>query len=424
MIAFFVSESGWHTVLVLLLLIAGLIGSVGIALFHIYRYNGAGSFPIKFFWSENESLKKVEEKVSTEKILLAPGEVFDADVLGKIKEAPGKQSLIFDRLETIINLQKSYARIDLDILQAATQTKESASRTLEIPGYFIGFAMLIGLLGTIIGLSVMIGNMQEALSLQQPATYEFISENREKVLRVLGSMQSAFWATMGGLSCSIVSSLFNYFMHVSQARFYKRLDTFTVEELLPLVFRSKETSDLLKDANDNIEKTFSRLQNIGQDIMNNTQKLNAVHESFNTIITNLERITQNPLRNEMQQIFQQLTLAIAETAKTNQSVQNTVQYLPRVIELMEKNNHQSPTVFSQAETHEPQENSRKTVFPSLPKVSIPQNWKPQPANAVRQNSEAGSIKIFKVLGYPLTVVIPASVLGLAALFFIMWFLSS
>jgi biopolymer transport protein ExbB/TolQ len=425
MSVFFALELGWYTIFTLSLLVGCLLVSLAIALFHIYRYNGTGSFPGLFIWSENESLKKVEEEVSTAKVLLTPGEVFDSDVLEKIKETANSRSLIYDRLETIINLQKSYARIDLDVLQANTQTKESASRTLEIPGYFVGFAMLIGLLGTIVGLSIMIGDMQEAFKLQQPATIDVLDKTREKVQEVLGSMQSAFWTTIGGLFCSIVSSLVNYFMHISQARFYKRLDTFTVEELLPLVFRSKETSDLLKDANENIEKTFSKLQNIGQGITDNTQKLNAVHQSFHTIISNLERITQNPLRNEMQQILQQLSQVIAETAKTNQSVQNTVEYIPRVIELMEKNNHQSPGVFEQAsqENQKTQETSTNFSFPSLNKIKPLENWKTQPPNPGQSSKESRKIRAFKLLDKPSSIIISASVLGIVVLFFIVWFLS-
>jgi biopolymer transport protein ExbB/TolQ len=427
MVAFFISELGSHTILVLLLLGGGLAAALAIALFHIYRYNGDRTFPIKFIWSENRSLQKVKEKVATEKILLATDEVFDSDVLERIKTAADKRSLIFDRLNTIINLQKSYSRITLDGLQSATETKESASRTLEIPGYFVGFAMLIGLLGTIVGLSVMIGNMQETLNLPQQSTIEFVYANRAKVQQVLGSMQSAFWATIGGLFCSITSSLFNYFMHVSQARFHEKLDTFTVEELLPLVYRSKETSALLKDANTNIEKTFSKLENISQNIIDSTRKLNAVHESFNTIIANLERITQNPLRNEMQQIFQQLSLALAETVKTNQSVQNTVQYIPQVIELMEKNNQQNLNILNHALQENPKhrEKSLNNIFAATGKTEPLKDWKSQIQNSAQSdNKELRKTSALKANGTPMTVIISASVLGgIVVLFFIMWLLN-
>lgn len=427
MTAFFVLQLSWHTIPVLLLLAGSLFVSVGIALFHIYRYNIVGSLPLKFIWTENQNLEKVQAKISTEKLLLAPGEVFDSDVLNEIKKIPNKKSLIFDRLITIINLQKSYARIDLEVLQAATQTKESASRTLEIPGYFVGLAMLVGLLGTIIGLSIMVGNMQDTINLSLQSAVDFSSKNREKVQDVLGSMQSAFWTTIGGLFCSIVSSLLNYFMRISQARFYERLDTFTVEELLPWVFRSKETSALLKDANENIEKTFSKLQNIGQNILDNTQKLNAVHESFNTIITNLEKMSQNPLRNEMQQIFQQLSLAITETARTNQFVQNTVQYIPQVIELMERNNDQNLQALNQVlqKNKSWQETAPGISYPT-PRVSeIPPNWKtqiqhPEPGNKLSGKTNLGN----SLMEDSRTRIVAASVLGIGVLFFIIWFFSN
>jgi biopolymer transport protein ExbB/TolQ len=325
-----------HTTLVLFLLAAGLIFTAVVAFYHIYRFIGKVALPVKYFWSEGQSLSRVKEKIASERILLARDEVFDVHTLGEIKNAASPKSLIYDRLQTIANLQKSYARIDLDVLQTATQTKESASKTFEIPGYFVGFAMLIGLLGTVVGFAAMLNNMQETLTLTQ-RNLDFV-ESGKKIAEVLASMQSAFAATIGGLFCSMVASLLNYVMRISQARFHEKFDIFTVEEVLPLVYRSRDASDLLKDANENIEKTFSKLDNIGRDMLGNTNKLNAVHESFNTIITNLERITQSPHRDEMEQIVRQLSQVITETVRVNQSVQNTVQYIPRAIEVMERHN--------------------------------------------------------------------------------------
>lgn len=325
-----------HTILVLLLLAAGLVVTVVIALFHLYRFNGLGNPSWKYFWSENQSLKKVKERVSTERVQLNADEVFDSYTLASIRDEANPKSLIYDRLHTITNLQRSYARIDLDMLQTTTLTKESASKTFEIPGYFVGFAMLVGLLGTVVGLSAMIGDMQATIPFTMQNT-DFVKSSG-KIGEVLSSMQSAFAATIGGLCCSMISSLLNYAMRITQVRFHEKLDTFTVEELLPLVYRSREASDLLKDASENIEKTFSKLDDIGRDMLGNTNKLNAVHESFNTIITNLERITQSPHRDEMERVVQQLSQVITETVRVNQSVQNTVQYIPRVIEVMERNN--------------------------------------------------------------------------------------
>ena len=266
-----------------------------------------------------------------------PRHVLEQLIAGIPRDNKGRlqDSLIGDRLLAIQKMRASHAKVNVQALQEMSLAKENSRRGLGLPSFLVGFAMLLGLLGTIIGLTKMV----QTIHLTLPASADVLTPDTLNSVRdVLSSMKSAFSATLIGLACSITASLLNLSLEKAQSRFFEQLERFTVEELLPKTAPSIEDETLLEKVSTQMERYFDELREVAEQNNQTIEELGAAQRAIGTTITSIERMSKGGTSGNVQEVIGHLTGVIGELHSTNQSVVKLTDRLPETLDVARKAN--------------------------------------------------------------------------------------
>src|SRR5260221_210331 len=96
-------------------------------------------------------LKSLDESKADENPVDVLLQSLPKDQKGRLRD-----SIIGSRLLAIQKMRSSHAKVNVQALQEMSIAKEAARQGLGFPSFVVGFAMLLGLLGTIIGLTKMV----------------------------------------------------------------------------------------------------------------------------------------------------------------------------------------------------------------------------------------------------------------------------
>jgi biopolymer transport protein ExbB/TolQ len=325
------SAEGLAIVITLIVLLAI---SVYFALSHTARYQGV----------ETNLLEKVIDRLRrmvNSKEVDDPRYVIEQLITCIPREGKGRlrDSLIGDRLLAILKMRGSQAKVNVQALQEMSIAKENSRKGLGFPSFVIGFAMLLGLLGTIIGLTRMVQTIHLTLpSSADSLTPDKWSQSLDHVRDVLSSMKSAFSATLVGLICSITSSLLNLRLEKVQSRLFEKLERFTVEELLPRTAPSIEDETLLENVSKQMERYFDELQEVAERNNQTIQELSAAQKAFGITIAHVEQMSKGSSAGGVQEVIGHLTGVIGELHSTNEAVVKLTDRLPETLEVSRKAN--------------------------------------------------------------------------------------
>jgi biopolymer transport protein ExbB/TolQ len=257
----------------------------------------------------------------------------------ELKDGIPRESIIGDRLEAIAKMRASRIKASADMLQQMSLAKEATKLGLGVPGFAVGFAMLLGLLGTVFGLALMVKQIDAAIPLGfQSITSDSWQDSLKSIKSVLGGMKTAFSTTLAGLICSIFSAGLNFFLGSAQARYFKGLDRFTVEELLPTVIPSVEDESLLERVSLQLETSFGSLDEVSLKNTEILKDLNAIEQSFLLIVDNIQKLVQEDKSGGVQGVVGELSVVVRELTKVNQSVVTVTENVPHVLEAIKQGN--------------------------------------------------------------------------------------
>jgi len=251
--------------------------------------------------------------------------------LQEITKGVPPNSIIGDRLRAIAKMRAAKVKVNVSALQQMSIAREAPKLGLSIPGFAVGFAMLLGLLGTIIGLTMMVQTIHLTLPTGNVAPGSW-AQTLENIRHVLTSMKTAFSATLVGLICSISSAALNFRLSSVQSRFFENLERFTIEDLLPATAPSVEDETLLEQVSLQLERSFSRLSEVSDQNVLAIKDLSAVETAFGSIVQNIQQIASNSTTGNLQGVMGQLTGVIHEMTRVNNSVVNLAASMPTAIE--------------------------------------------------------------------------------------------
>jgi biopolymer transport protein ExbB/TolQ len=227
-------------IFVSLITLLGLVAS-GTAILHMRRYNRTEGDALQYVIDKLNRMPKPGADSSEADAPRVRRLVPVADLLAGINP----HRLIADRLSLIQKLRESHTKVNLAALQQMTLARESSSVTLGLPSFAASLSMMLGLLGTVIGLAIMVQHIGEKMpdNLMDPAAVA----NWENAFRgALEAMRFGFSSTMTGIAAAIVVGFLNQRLAHSQAAFFDRLDRFTAEALLPATVPATEDESLLE----------------------------------------------------------------------------------------------------------------------------------------------------------------------------------
>lgn len=255
-------------------------------------------------WLENQDDDELDEDIIYQPIIN-----IERDLMSNLNQ----NLIISKRLKTLDQLKMARVKVNVDVLQKLSLGYEAKQWTIRFPGYVMTLAMLLGMLGTFCGLSIMVLEIGSQLKEFQSADVDQISQSMSNLQGVLSGAGTAFSTTLVGLCCTIAVSLFNFLLTQRQASFYDYLESFTAEKLLPSAFPDLEEGDVLDQISDRLKDSFEELN---QTIDNNNEaieNLNGVYQRFDEIISQVQNITSSETSTQVQG-------AIHEMNKVNQSL--------------------------------------------------------------------------------------------------------
>lgn len=260
--------------------------------------------------------------------------------LAALAEGIPRDSLIGDRLGTILRLRAARVKVNVESLQQSSILRESARWTLSFPGYVVSLVMMLGLLGTFVGLSLMVADIQHALpdSSSQANAAQW-AESVSSLGRILAGKKTAFSATLAGLFFSIVVSMFNFLLARAQSAFYGSLERFTTEELLPVAFVTTEDETPWEQLSRQLGDSFEHLQVLVATQAKSAEQIAAVETSFGTMVANIETMTQRAATAPLQGVTGEITNVIGQLATVNTAILGLTERLPQIVTSFRQTHH-------------------------------------------------------------------------------------
>jgi len=261
--------------------------------------------------------------------------------LHELSEGIPPQTLIGDRLRTIAQMRQARARVNVDALQQSTMLKESASWSISFPAYVVGLVMMLGLLGTFIGLSMMVVDIQQALpGTRTDANAAQWASSVSSLGRILAGKKTAFSATLVGLCFSIIVSTLNFAMARAQSHFHDLMERFTSEELLPATVPAFDDETPWEKLSTQLGDSFEQLKSLASEQTRSAEQMAAVEKAFATMIENIETITRRAATAPLQGMAGEITNVIGALTHVNTAVIGLTDKLPQVLNAF-RQTHQS-----------------------------------------------------------------------------------
>jgi hypothetical protein len=319
-------------VIIVLIIILGIFGALSAAA-HWQRYT---SRELKTLAQVREKLRRLQSTAEAPPAAdtdpAAPPPSTGSIDLQQLASGVPHDTLIGDRLETILRMKQARVKINVGALQQSSVLNESAKWSLSLPAYVVSLVMMLGLLGTFIGLSVMVADMQRAMPGQSSdATATQWATSVSSLGRILAGKKTAFSATLAGLFFSIVVSLFNFGLARAQSMFYDRLERFTAEELLPATVPAFDDETPWEKLSRQLGDSFENLQSLATAQAHSAQQMAAVETTFGTVIQNIEAMTQRAATAPMQSVTAEMTGVISQLANVQGAILGLTERLPQIV---------------------------------------------------------------------------------------------
>jgi hypothetical protein len=318
--------------IIVLILILGGIGVLCAAM-HWQRYSSSEAR-----WLENvrgrlrRDQDAVPNETAEEGTPVEPAPAAGAIDLRQLADGIPRETLIGDRLDTILRMKQARVKVNLEALQQSSILKESAKWSLSLPAYVIGLVMMLGLLGTFVGLSLMVADIQQALpdeSAHANATQWAASVS--SLGRILAGKKTAFSATLVGLFFSIVVSLFNFGLARAQSALYDRLERFTTAELLPATVPAYDDETPWEKLSRQLGDSFESLQSLVTAQARSAEQMAAVETTFGTVINNIEAMTHRAATAPLQSVAGEMTNVVGQLTQVQAAILGVTERLPQIV---------------------------------------------------------------------------------------------
>jgi biopolymer transport protein ExbB/TolQ len=249
--------------------------------------------------------------------------------LATLRTELAPDSLIAERFAAIEKLRSRQVRVNPNALQQLSLARDDARAGMAVPGAVAGLATMLGLLGTFIGLAIMVQQIQFVLPQGSgDVTVSSWSQSVENISRVLGGIKTAFSCSLVGIVCSILASLVNFRLRSAQARFFERLERFTIEELLPAAVPAVEDESLLDRVSLQLENSFARLDDIYRQNQDALKDMTGAQRAFVDIVEEIRKITRSEASRNLDGVLEQISQA-------NRSVLMVTEQLPKIVTAVE-----------------------------------------------------------------------------------------
>jgi hypothetical protein len=220
---------------------------------------------LRFMW-ERKNLNRVEEHFRSP--WLVTPELEKPEVCQRIVSGCSKKSIAYGQvhnLETITHRNPAFNYPDVAQLG---YMKEASRRSLNIVKFSRANLVVLGLLGTFWGLSLLVGDIDSVFatidSSNVKALLDSFRKATDEMAHIITPMQTAFSTSLAGLLGTLLLSFFMAGLDRTRKHFFTRLETFLVTRLVPLLTDKDEAGIVadLKTAARKLDDASVRLSGI------------------------------------------------------------------------------------------------------------------------------------------------------------------
>jgi hypothetical protein len=238
-----------------------------------------------------------------------------------LSEKVPPESLIGDRLAAVARLKQARVKVTVEALQQMTVLRESSVFGLAFPAYAVDMCMMLGLLGTFLGLCLMLLQMQGVVpGAGGTGDAGNFAGAATSLGDIIASKKTAFATTLVGLVCAIGVSWLNFLLARAQSAFYDRLERFTAAELLPATVPGLENEQAMEKLSIHLTDAFARLGSITESHGEQMERIEAMQASFGTIVESIRSIMLRAAHAPPEEATGVLTGMVKQLADTNESL--------------------------------------------------------------------------------------------------------
>ena len=298
--------------------------------------------------------------------------------LDVLKKATRAGTLIQHRLLTIERMRATNVKVDFEALQQITFAAESSRVGLRAPGFAVSFVLLVGLFGSVL-----------CLALTLPELTRPESDTRA----VVAAMTAAFSSGAAGLLGSIWLSLCNLGLTTAQARFFEKLERFTVEELLPQTVPDIRGEAWLRQMHYKIGEAFERIKEIAEQNNQTVKEFETVAEGFSRLVDNLEESARKGASADVQRVIEQMGHVIAQVSRANDSAVSLAASVPQALEAAHTHNQHVLTRLDALSRNADERHERLAR-----QLAEANEGLPRALDALQQSSQAAAQRVEEALG--------------------------
>lgn len=238
--------------------------------------------------------------------------VYEASIDDDLMPDIAQNTIVYERLRILQELRSTKSRVNISVLQQMSEVQDAQFITTRMPVFIMSLSMLLGMLGTFIGLTLMVGEMTQQLAEMDAAlgdsdpNPETLYASFAGIQNVMKGVGTAFTTTLAGLTCTIIVSVLNFLQRSKKLAFFDRFEQFTVKELLPNTFPDLEQEEVINAIKEQLRETF---ENLNKTIDKNRKTLGSIdglYEKFDSIIDTVKSVLATGGTGELQNVLSQV----------------------------------------------------------------------------------------------------------------------
>jgi biopolymer transport protein ExbB/TolQ len=180
--------------------------------------------------------------------------------LGKLKHRLNSNTMVWARINSIETLRARRVRVNTETLQQLSLAMDDAQPGLGWPAFIANAALVLGILGTFIGLWLMVQDIQELLPNHvDNDVIAALASTIDRLRIVLSGMKVAFSTTLVGMACSLIISFSAFYLDRRRSGFFERFERFTTEQLLPAAVPAVDDENMLDQVSHKLDDSLEQL---------------------------------------------------------------------------------------------------------------------------------------------------------------------
>lgn len=187
---------------------------------------------------------------------------------------PQGRSLVAERVRSLFKLRTNRG---IDITALAQASGDQAGAPAAFARFIAGSLVVVGLVGTVFGLSLAVRDLAPLVSSIDSA--KAVTVFAGYMFKTLGAMQTAFSCTLTGLICALSLSLLVFAVQLAQLALHRRLESFSNLELVPAIVprssdhATEEFVDHLDKAGETIQDSLDLVERVSTSLETNATQL-------------------------------------------------------------------------------------------------------------------------------------------------------